>query len=147
MSNLDHGLQYDKLRVLDFYFLFPHFIKEIKPWPNDIRGYKSVASSVSDSFEKVSNKRRLFFEMMPVQNMALAIMKSKGFLKVNGSEGGLLYFQKDLLPSRIKEIREFDEFVDAEVFDLIVRGLASTDWEGASGLKRRSGLLEYKYDE
>jgi len=147
MGNLDEPVSFDKLRILDFYFLFPSFMKDIKPWPSDIKDYKRVVKSVSDSYERVVNKRRLFFEMLPVQKKAISIIKSKDILVAESLEEGQLLLQKDILSGVILEIKESDKFVSSEVFEVIVKGLLSTEWEGSSGLKSRSGLMEYKYDQ
>jgi hypothetical protein len=136
----------EKLRLLDFYYNFPHFICEIQPWPSDIKEYKIKKGLVTEPFEKIANKKRIFFQMSDVFNTALAILVAKNLVDISG-ENRNISIKRDNIPERLmKEIDE-DLFVKSPIFKTIVSGLAKTKWRGQNGLKKRSGLLEFKYDE
>lgn len=136
----------DKLRLLDFYYNFPHFIPDIKPWPSDIKDFKIKKSETSEPFERISNKKRVFFQMSDVFDDALGILVAKDIATVS-EEDKLITLKVVNIPDElIKEINE-DIFLKSPVFETIVSGLAKTKWSGSGGLKKRSGLLEYKYDQ
>lgn len=136
----------EKLRLLDFYYNFPHFISEIQPWPSDIKEYKIKKGAMTEPFEKISNKKRVFFQMSDVFNTALGLLVAKDIAKASGANKDISLIKDNIPKQLIHEIGE-DLFVKSPVFKTIVSGLAKTKWNGQDGLKKRSGLLEFKYDE
>ncbi|TKB52019.1 ABC-three component system middle component 5 [Ferrimonas aestuarii] len=136
----------EKLRLLDFYYNFPHFISEIQPWPSDIKEYKIKKGAIPEPFEKISNKKRVFFQMTEVFNTAVGLLVAKDIVKVSGENRNISLKQENIPSQLIHEISE-DLFIKTSAFKTIVSGLAKTNWSGPQGLKKRSGLLEFKYDE
>lgn len=144
---VDQSLTVEKIRLLDFYYLFPHLIKEIKPWPSDISQHRKVARNITDSFEMITDKRRVFFELENLQKAALSVLMSRGILDNAEYKKGELRLIKNKIPKEILEIMSRDKYINSDEFAVITRGLARTKWRGANGLKKRTGLMEYKYDE
>lgn len=144
---IESTLKFEHFRLLDFYYCFPHLLKEIKPWPVDIKEYKKYISNIPDPYEKISNKKRLFFEMIQVQKTSLAILHAKGIIKNDEYRAGQIVLDRESVPQQLINKIEKDKFMDSEVFKTLTIGLMSTVWEGKKGLKFRTGLLEYKYDE
>lgn len=136
----------EKLRLLDFYYNFPHFISEIQPWPSDIKEYKIKRGLVKEPFEKIANKKRVFFQMNDIFNSALAILVAKNLVEISG-RGKNISIKKDKIPDQLMHEIDEDPFVKSPIFNTIVSGLTKTKWSGQNGLKKRSGLLEFKYDE
>lgn len=138
-------LNKDKLRILDFYYCFPNFLPDIKPWPSDIKEHKIKKGSVSTPFEKVVNKKRVFFQMEYVFDCALRNLIAKELVDV--SSGKKLSLVIENIPEDLLYEMKEDLFHQSSAFSTIVSGLARTVWYGPNGLKKRSGLLEFKYDE
>ncbi len=147
LINVDSDLSIDKLRLLDFYYSFPHLLKKIKPWPVDIKASKKIISKIPESYEKISNTSRLFFEVSSIQKVALATLHSKGVLEDEEYRNGRLILNVDELPKELLQAIDVDDFLKSEVFKVLSTDLMNTQWEGKKGLKSRTGLLEYKYDE
>ena len=136
----------EKLQLLDFYYNFPHFINEIQPWPSDIKEYKIKKGAIAEPFEKISNKKRVFFQMSDVFNTALGLLVAKNIVKASEKNRNIS-LRKENTPSQLTYEIGKDPFVKSPAFQTIVSGLAKTKWSGQEGLKKRSGLLEFKYDE
>ncbi|MCO4794299.1 MAG: hypothetical protein KC493_11330 [Bacteriovoracaceae bacterium] len=147
LSSIDEPVSLDKIRLLDFYYAFPHLIKEISPWPSDISAYKKSAFKINNPFEKIVDKRRVFFEIAHIQKDAVSNLYAKGLLNSDKYKTGSLELNNTGVPKLISELIQKDDFINSEVFMLIVKGLTKTSWNGKGGLKDRSGLLEFKYDE
>ncbi len=85
--------------------------------------------------------------MNEIHKEAVGILFAKGILNKNLFENGTIALNKESLPKNIADLVVHDAFVNSEVFKVIAEGLLSTKWGGKSGLKEKTGLLEYKYDE
>lgn len=147
LISVDDILSIDKLRLLDFYYTFPNLLKEIKPWPADIKASKKLISKIPEPYEKISNSSRLFYEISNIQKSSLATLHSKGILDDEKYRDGKLLLNVDELPKKLLQAIKDDEFLKSDVFKVISFDLLRTQWEGKKGLKSRTGLLEYKYDE
>ena len=147
LTNLKVGVSTEQLRLLDFYYSFPHLLKEIKPWPSDIKEYKKFVTKVPESFEKITNKKRLFFEMSEIQKTSIALLHAKGLVNDSLFRSGTIVLVNDSVPSKLRDVIENDPFLKTDLFRTITVGLTKTIWNGKQGLKFRTGILEYKYDE
>lgn len=147
LISIESSIELDKLRVLDFYYLFPFLIKEIKPWPSDIKELKSDALKIPNAFEKISNKKRIFFDLSEIQKNAITTLLAKNLIQFVNESTKTISINYEAVPHDFFEISQFDEFLKSHTFSIITKGLTKTLWNGKSGLKYRSGLLEYKYDE
>jgi len=147
LIHVDSNLTVEKLRLLDFYYTFPHLLKEIKPWPSDIKEYKKYITKIDEPFEKITNRKRLFFEMTEIQKASISLLHAKGLIEDDEFRIGKIVTTHDLIPPELNELIENDPFTKTNIFKTIVSALPKTAWEGKQGLKFRTGLLEYKYDE
>lgn len=143
----DQGISIEKLKILDFFYLFPHFLKEIDSWPKNLVKFRKKIIDIDSPFEKTPNKKKLFFDMDSIQNQALMQLASKGILSINSIKDGILILNKSRLPCELVEKMQIDEFNNSEIFKTLIDGVSEFPWSGEKGLKKRSGLMEYKYDE
>jgi hypothetical protein len=141
-----NSVSWERLRVLDFFYLFPSHLKKINPWPVPIKAYKSKLKNISDQFEDISNPARIFFDLKEFQRSAILELVAKGIIDRTDFENGLITLNKSLLPDDFIEFVMNDEFVKSEAYEVISNALPSIEFNGASGLKNRSGLMEYRYD-
>ena len=147
LINLQSDISYEQLKVADFYYLFPHFLKDIKPWPNDIKTLKKLIAKIPQPFEKTPNKKKLFFELNSIQKQALITLSSKGVVDIENYKIGKAKLVENKLSKELLNTIQDDEFTESSVFKVLVNGICVSHWDGASGLKFRTGLLEFKYDE
>ncbi len=134
------------LRILDFYYLFPSQLKEIKPWPREIQKYKAQVQKVPDQFEDITNPARTFFDLESFQKTALLELIAKGVLSKSAFDEGVMKLELQSIPSAYVELLATDDFLKSEAFTVITKALPIAVFNGPKGLKSRTGLMEYIYD-
>lgn len=144
---LDHDISFKQLKIADFYYLFPHFLKEIKPWPSDIKSKKKLIMHTKQPFEKTPNKKKLFFDLDVIQKQALITLSSKGIVDIESYKNGNIKLKIENIPTILSLEIQNDRFRKSNEFNVIANGICISKWDGATGLKFRTGLMEYKYDE
>lgn len=147
LSKLEDDIIFDKLKILDFYYLFPHFLSEIESWPRELSSYKKYVETVTVPFEKTPSKKKLFFDLNTIQNHATMQLASKGIISVDSLKRGLVRIDPDKIPSRLISFINDAPFNKSNTFIALIEGVSKFPWNGMKGLKMRSGLMEYRYDE
>lgn len=142
----DAPISWPLLRMLDFYYLFPSQLKNIKPWPREIQKLKAQAMKIPTQFEDLTNPARTFFELQPFQKTAMLELIAKGVLSKPSFDKGIMKLEPGTLPSAYTALLDTDDFLKSDAFRVITKGLPSAEFNGSSGLKSRSGLMEYVYD-
>ena len=137
----------ERLRVIDFYHIFPHLLASISPWPSDIKEYKKYTKNIAPSFESIPDKRRLFYELSEIHKQSISTLVSKGILDKDRAQSGIANLNMKNIPEKIITTIENDEYNSSMIFEVLTKGLTVTSWAGRNGLKDRSGLMEYMYDE
>ena len=147
LEKSDHErFQWDQLRLLDFYSMFPHLLKNITPFPRELRAYKKVLSRIPVSYESIPNDKRVFHEMMPIQNTALHNLIAKNLVDSEEFKAGLISRTSEPIPKRLESTISEDTIAEEEWFMFLVNELPLIDFDGKKGLKYRSDLMEYRYD-
>lgn len=137
---------WDQLRLLDFYSLFPHLIKNIKPFPRELGAYKKVLSRIPEAYESISNEKRIFHEMMPIQNTALNNLIAKNLIDAESFQDGVVARTGETVPGNLSTVIGGDTVVQEEWYQFLVNELPLFSFDGKQGLKSRSDLMEYRYD-
>ncbi len=133
-------------RLMDFYVLFPHLLKEIKPFPTSLRTFKKIVKAIPDAYEALPNSKRIIFELESIQNAAVQNLMAKGLVSVSKFDKQVVSRTPEMLPESLQDQLNSDDRVNEEWYRLIVNELPLSDFEGKHGLKARSKLMEYKYD-
>lgn len=139
------NFQCDKtlLSFVDFYYVYPHLLNEMKKLPSPLHRYKSLISGIKNPFEVTPNSKALFFELKSLQQVALANLQYRGLVTVTNNNVCLIDTK---LPNLLVKTFEEDSFSKTDIFKLLVNELPKVQLSGDNGLKARSGLMEYKYD-
>lgn len=139
------NLQCDKtlLSFVDFYYVYPHLLNEIKKLPSPLQRYKSLISEIKNPFEVTPNSKALYFDLRSLQSVALANLQSRGLVTVTNNNVSLIATK---LPSSLVKAFKDDTFSQTEIFKLLVNEFPKVNLSGEHGLKARTGLMEYKYD-
>lgn len=145
-ATADQQISWPLLRVLDFYYLFPSQLKNITPWPSEIRKLKALVTKIPEQFEDLTNPARTFFELEPFQKTATLELIAKGVISKSSFDKGIMELEPDSLPSAYTALLDTDVFLKSDAFEVITKGLPKTKFNGSNGLKSRSGLMEYIYD-
>ena len=139
------NIELPRLRILDFYFTFPKFVDDIQfPRVKGASQLKKAAKAMSDPYEILPNKKRLFSEIGDFQIQATHILRAKRIIKEN--EYGVIELDTLFLNSQIQSLVNESRYVSNEFFISLVRIIEEIPLLGKDGLKRRTGLMEYRYD-
>ncbi|VVN79432.1 ABC-three component system middle component 5 [Pseudomonas fluorescens] len=145
-SSIHKEFQWDLLRLMDFYVLFPHLLKQVAPLPVTLRSYKKLINALPDAYESMLNTKRILFELEPIQNTAIQNILAKDLIDLEKFQEGIVARSETALPGELMARLMSDETVSEEWFRFIANELPVLEFNGKSGLKSRSGLMEYKYD-
>lgn len=144
-SNHDE-IHLDLFRIIDFYILFPHLIKEIKPFPRELHSYRKSVNKIPPPYERVKNIKRVMFELETIQTTALQNLLAKGLIDLDAFK--LKKVQRSLtdLPQAVMDELKNNEIANSEWFEMLVNTFCTIKLKGKSGLKSRTGLMEFRYD-
>ena len=138
-------MEIDKLRILDFYLAFPTELMEIKAF-RGFKKYEKYLTAESNKYERVIDRKRLFFKMEQIQLSAIKALISYGLIDANEFKKGKIKRTgielSKLLEERVNQANEDNP----NLITLITGPLASINLYGHLGLKVRTNLIEFKYD-
>jgi hypothetical protein len=143
IQNLE-GFDSVRLRIYDLFYLFPHLVKDIEfPRANGIAALKRSFSLIEPPYEVLPDKKRLFSEMGDYHIQALQILKAKGIFE---EENGKLRISEGFYSPSIQRLINDNSNESTELFYKLFQILNTIEVVGESGLKKRTGLMEYRYD-
>lgn len=142
-------LEIERVRIWDFYLLFPSKIHEIrlKQDESDIRRIrKEFIKDSNNPYERITDNRKIFEKIRPYQQAALNCIASYGIIdKSLLNQQRISIINKDIL---IEFVNKFEELTPKErnVIALMTSHFNQVSLFGADGLKNRTNLIESKYD-
>lgn len=137
----------DKVRILDFYLVFPFRLEAFsaKQGQTSLRKVGKAYRTVQP-YGGIPDDISLFLRMAPVQALAFDTLAAEGLIDPDAYKQGVVMLGEVQMPPVLKQsVANYAE----ENADLIeALRLLACDYTllGNDGLKRRSGLMEYKYD-
>jgi len=139
------NIEVDRLRVLDFYLLFPSLLPRVK-MPQSARKYRKMVHDTFGPYENIHDPYKVFIQLEPFQQGALCCLVSCGLLDASGLKQGFAKRTPKTLPAPLaNSIRRANE-TDRDLIGLLAGPLFDLDFYGPDGLKARTGLMEYRYD-
>lgn len=147
MENTAHQkIKLDTYRLIDFYTLFPYLVSLIKPLPKPLDKHRSKFSDVSEPFEALKNTRRILFELENLQTVAIQNLLAKNILDKEYFDKGFIKRTELSLPSPLEEELTNSTLAQEDWFRALIDDLPNVKFGGKTGLKARTGLMEYRYD-
>lgn len=138
------SFDFNLLRILDFFFLFPHQATNISfPRVKGVSEVKKLASHFNEPYERLPDTKRLFSELSDFHIQAIQILNAKKILKIEGEKISLA---ENFYSPSIQHLLEDNLYVTNVFFSKLTFILKNIKLSGENGLKRRSGLMEYRYD-
>ena len=140
-------LTFEQVRILDFYFLFPFRVEEIRLSAAH-RKFKKLSSTAVylKPYGDLPNSFVLFGRMESVQAAALDTLVDNGYLDRGAFSVGRVRVVGEVsdveLAARINELNS----AQLDVVEFIKVLASEYSVSGRDGLKSRTGLLEYRYD-
>ncbi|WP_423740513.1 ABC-three component system middle component 5 [Flavobacterium columnare] len=142
-------VELDRLRIWDFYLLFPEQVFEIRLKRNesDIKALmKKYIKKKNNPYNEVYNNKKVFEKIRPYQMTAINCLASYGIIdKELLKENRVSIISEELLT---KYSNNFIQISDKEknVIAIMTSHFANISMFGPDGLKNRTKLMESKYD-
>ena len=138
------SFEFSRLRIYDFLFLFPHFIKDVSfPRAKGVSALKKSAEKIAPAYERLPDRKRLFSEMGDYHIQAIQILEAKGIFK---EVDGIISISESFQSSSIKALLQDNQYINNEFYKILLKTLNNVELSGENGLKQRTGLMEYRYD-
>ena len=135
----------DKVRILDFYLLFPEYIQQVI-FPKEGVRFKKLLPQTINPYDKLENPRRILARLEPFQSLALNCLASYGLIDaILLAQGEVRKTQKQI-PQELALAIDEANVRDNAVIGFLTGPFAQLGLYGPKGLKYRSFLLEYRYD-
>lgn len=145
MEKTDEIIEIDKLRILDFYLAFPSELMAIKSF-RGFKKYEKYIRAEKNRYERVIDRKRLFFKMEHIQLSAIKALISYGLFDADEFKKGNIKKSYDNLSESLITRIESANDENPNLITLITGPLASMNLFGHLGLKVRTNLIEFKYD-
>ena len=151
MSKVDtkDSIEVDRVRIWDYYLLFPSQIFQIKPRRNEIE-FKKILKQLNiakaNPYQKISNERMTIEKIKPYQIAALNCLASYNIIsKDDLLEDKISILSKELLAQYVNSIGNLSSR-EKNIITIVTSQFYDISLFGDKGLKNRSDLLESKYD-
>lgn len=145
----DGLIEIDRLRIWDYYLLYPNKMSSIKLKNNegDIRRLiKDFIQSDDNPYEIVQNDRKMFEKIKPYQMAAIKCLASYGIINKDYlSENKISKISRDIFENYEEDFRDLS-VREENAIKLLTSHFYQMSLFGKDGLKSRTGLLESKYD-
>lgn len=142
-------VEVDRLRIWDFYLLFPEKVNTIKlkQSEKDIRLLiRNYISPENNPYDLLIDNRKMFEKIRPYQFTAIKCLASYGIIdKDYLSTNKVTIISKDLLANYIEKFEPLTS-KETNVIHLLTSHFYLMSMYGEDGLKARTKLLESKYD-
>lgn len=137
----------DTVRIIDFFLMFPYKLQNFSFKTEDLR-----FRSVSKKFERLKPYGdqpidwTIFSRMEDIQRASLSTLSEEGYLDADALIDGRVEFLSKDIPASLSPRIEKLAVEDQELMEALKTLVSDYSLTGSGGLKRRSGLLEHKYD-
>lgn len=145
-NSVHEQIDLELYRMQDFYFLFPHLLKNISPFPSELTAYKKIIKRIPEPYELIKNSKRIMHDLESLQTVALHNLLAKNLLDIDSFKNKKLQRSDVPLPTSLLSKMTEDSVVEEAWFKMIINDFPNLYLGGRNGLKKRAGLMEYRYD-
>lgn len=117
----------EQISFMDFYYLFPSQLKNITGWPRSNSKLATDIVKIDDSYEKIENPRRVFFELSIIRKNTLAHLFSKKILSLNENT---LYLHEEKIPADLINKLQTDSFRKGFEYNVIAKEIPKIKFKG-----------------
>jgi hypothetical protein len=140
----DHETPFARLRILDFYLLFPTELESMS-FPRSIMRERSRWKKLRSRYNQISDPRRVFDELASFQLSGLQTLVSTG-LAIQRGQSDVVSLVRDAVPEKLIVELETAGASQNDILSLLTGPFRTIELYGRDGLKARTGLFEYRYD-
>ncbi|WP_085536616.1 ABC-three component system middle component 5 [Massilibacteroides vaginae] len=145
----DAVVEIERIRIWDFYLLFPHKIHDIRLKQNESDIRKIRKDFIKDSknpYEQINENRKIFEKIKPYQLSALNCIASYGIIdKSSLNQQRITIINKNVLTEFVANFEELSP-KERNIIALMTSHFYQMSLFGTDGLKNRTNLIESKYD-
>jgi hypothetical protein len=139
-----NDIELPRLKIIDFYIVFPHLIKDISfPKMEGSGKIKKQAQTFAIPYESLPSSRMLFSEMGDFQLRAIEILKAKNILE---TLDGVISKGENFSSSIVLDLVKENSITSNIFYKDFIKIILECQLYGDNGLKKRTGLMEYRYD-
>lgn len=145
-SAIDQEYELEKFRILDFYCLFPSLLLSIRK-TNEVRdALKEIDKSyLRVPYQILPDTRTLFRQVEGVHKAATAHLASRGILNMDAFKAGAIKITDAANQIAIAK-QTFNNNPMKDFVSVVSKEVNAISLHGVNGLKARTGLLEFRYD-
>lgn len=138
-------IEIDRLRVWDFYFVFPKQVKGIS-FPSSITQLRKKFNVLPNPYEDIVDAKQVFERMKPFQYAALKYLASYGLVDASELVDNICKRTGKSIPNELQYRLTDITSEQQNVFELFSSGFINMPLYGKLGFKERTKLLDFKYD-
>lgn len=139
-------VEVDKLRIWDFYLTFPNEARNIS-FPTALSELKKIFKKKAENpYEDLIDSRKIIERMKPYQISSLKCIASYGLIDAKLLSKNIVARTEKEIPQELLE-KFSDITIEKQNIIKLVVGFNELPLYGKMGLKYRTGLIEYRYDE
>lgn len=139
-------IEVDRLRIWDFYFLFPREIVNRIKFPSELMKQKQFFKENNNPYEELADASKIFVRMKPYYEVALKNLASYGIIDPIELEKRIVKIYLDKIPKELEGYLDDLDVKEKNALKLLSQSLGNLPLSGENGFKMRTGLIEYKYD-
>ena len=146
LSNLvNEKIEVDKLRILDFYMVFPGEIKYIS-FPRKLFSFKKEYKDIPSEFDSSSIRNKVFNAMENYQLLAINCLASINYIDIDELKNNTIVKNTKFDNVQIKALIRDPANHNQRLIDFLSKQLSTLELKGSLGLKSKTGLIEAKYE-
>lgn len=145
ITNTLTELEIEKLRIIDFYLAFPSEVMNIK-LPREHTSIRKYAQKTQNVYHGPVNAKQTFRDMSNIQNAVIRSLGASNHLDKSALNEGVVLRTKKQVSDDLLNAFEIVSIKDNVINKFILEKLVDIPLNGIDGLKDRTGLMEYRYD-
>lgn len=143
---LNHNKEFvsqELLKIIDFYVVFPHLLQQVT-LPKEMQKHKKVFKELRAPYENILSFKRVVFDLSGIQDNAIKFLLAREIVYFDESKT-MVCLNSSRVTDELKLMLDKD-FINSKWYSAMIDVFNSVPLYGDNGLKKRTGLLEYRYD-
>ena len=136
----------DRLRILDFYLLFPSLLNEVRV-PKSLVARRNKLADKPSSYEIIEDPYRLFAQLEGIQVSATRLLASCELVSLDEVRKREIVRTLDEIPAKLASAIQQGVEEKGELLVFLTGPFFNLDFYGPNGLKARTGLMVHTYDQ
>lgn len=145
ITNAIKILEAPKLRILDFFMCFPAELHRVR-LPKEHLEARRVAVTLKNEYHGPVSMKQAFRDMEHIQLAAFRTLAASQLFDPGELASGLVRRTDAAVPTDLIDRLAIASQAQGAILSYITKKLADLPLQGIDGLKHRTGLMEYRYD-